>query len=99
MEDCIEYVQDQYAKKAREMEEVLAKLPPEAGIVFVSVKALPDKFGQSKGYTVTVGVSRKFDPATGIAIAKRVLADYVLGSSSLLVNAFCGSPGSCRDPS
>jgi hypothetical protein len=81
------------------MEEKLADLPKESGLLFVSVRPEPSENGFSTKYTVRVGMARRFEVGTAHALVARTLADEVSVGAEVLVEVYRGVLGACRDDS
>ena len=77
----VPYVSEQAQDIARQMERRLQAVSSQAGIIFVSVKAIPEHKGRSLRYEVRLGIDRKFEEATGVAIIKHVFEDEIKSGS------------------
>lgn len=94
----IAYVNESSAAKALEMEDRFVSLPPIAGVVFASVFAEPAKGGRSTTFKVRLGIRKKMDLGTGIALVKDVLRDEIDNQGlTFQVEVFPGRVGACRD--
>lgn len=97
MPEQVSYVLEEFVERAHQMEREFLKLSPDSGVIFAGVTAIPSEDGVPSGYKITVGISRKFEVGTGIAIAKKVLGDYLDPKKPLNITVFRGSSGPCRD--
>jgi hypothetical protein len=93
------YVSDLANALARTMEDKIQKLPPEAGVMFVGVRPEPMEGGTSTNFLVYLGVSRKFETSTGKSLAEHVLREEAAAGAKILVFAYRGVAGACRDSS
>lgn len=66
------YVSEVSAATARWYAKRLQDLPAEAGIIFVSVAAIPVDNGLSNVFDVTLGMTQGFDPSLGVSLVKKV---------------------------
>jgi hypothetical protein len=82
----VPYVSETAAEKARELESRFLTLPPEAGVLFVAIHAVPALGGKTEEFDVRLGISRQFEEGTGLAIIKKVLEDD-LASGDIRVSA------------
>lgn len=71
------YVRDEYNAQAREFEQRFAKLPTTAGVLFVSVRAIPTETGHVKTFEVRLGIARHLEEDTGLTLIKHVLEEEV----------------------
>lgn len=67
------YVSLDAAWRAKEFEDRFLKLPPGAGVLFVSVEAMPIVGGDSKIYEIKLGLSRWHDGSAGKHIIQQVM--------------------------
>jgi hypothetical protein len=70
------YVQDHYIRLMRQWEETFRTLSPDAGILFVCIRAQAEHGGIPRVFEVILGMDRaRFDENTGHALVKRYLAE------------------------
>ncbi len=93
----MEYVSDEAAGHARRMEAALQKLPSEAGVLFASVKAVPVEGGDAKAFSICIGMSRRFEEGTGLALAAQLFIPEVQAGRTLDIKVYRGVLGACRD--
>lgn len=94
----MEYVSDEAAAKAREMVRRFQDLPATAGIIFVSVSAAPAEGGKTQIFDVVLGMSRKYDPNLGVALAKKVLEPELEDKQTILrISVYRGVSGAGSD--
>lgn len=82
------------------MERRFQLLPPEAGILFISVRPDPVLGGLCNKFTIFLGLyrSRIADTNTGVALAKRVLEKEIQqGMFSFSISVYRGLAGAARD--
>lgn len=91
------YVGEASASFVRAMERKLRALPPFAGIIFIHVKARPEKDGRALAYSVVVGVSQVVGKEAAVAAVKQSLADD-LKFVNIVVYAIVGISGAAYDP-
>jgi len=76
------------------LEQRLGELPPEAGVLFVSVSALPEPGGVPKAFAVRLGIERKFAPEFGTALVRHYLGEELTsGSYEIRTEIFRGRAG------
>lgn len=68
----MKYVSEGSAYMASEFARRLQELPASAGIIFVSVSAVPVEGGQTMTFDVCLGMSQQFDPSLGASLTKKV---------------------------
>jgi hypothetical protein len=96
----MDYVSEEAKKVVEYIESRLRILPPAAGILFISVKAVPAPKGEVKAYEVRMGISKNFDEETGMAVIKTVFHKEIEeGAFTLLASVFRGIPGAANDKS
>lgn len=89
----IPYVSDEAAAVAREMESRIQRLPPEAGVLFVGVEVAPAPGGKSNRFTVRLGIHRRLEESTGLALVKKVLEQELNRGEQISVSVFRGVAG------
>lgn len=90
------YVNDASFNLARKMELKLQSLPPEAGLIFVGVDPEPAPRGVATKFFVRVGVERKFEEGTGIALVKSVLEEEITSGLSITAVVYRGVRGASK---
>lgn len=92
------YVSEKSNEIAREMERRFQRLPHEAGILFVGVQAVPTEDGEAKAFEVRVGIARRFESSTGMAIIKKVLEQEIEEKKfAISASVYRGVSGAARD--
>jgi hypothetical protein len=98
------YVSDSAAKKARDMEVKFQRLPPAAGVLFVSITPTAAEGGDVTEFRVFLGMSHFFDVGTGTSLVNHVLKDEINEGYSATKEAYSfiitvarGVPGARRD--
>jgi hypothetical protein len=88
------YLREQYVTLASVWERRFAELPPDAGILFVSVKAYPEMGGVPRVITVHLGLERRLSEDTGLALVKHYLAEELAsGTFEIRAAVYRGLPG------
>lgn len=94
----VPYVNEQSAALAREFERRFQLLSPEGGILFVAVEPQPEKYGKVKTYVIRLGISRKLDTGTGVAVAKKLMEKEIDAREfNIQVAVYRGVSGAGRD--
>jgi hypothetical protein len=91
-----DYVGDAAGVQAKSFEKRLQGLKPEAGILFVSVKAVPTKDGNCKSFEVRLGVHRGIGESAGVALVRFTFRDEIERGLKFLVSAYQGVSGAAR---
>jgi hypothetical protein len=68
----VPYVSEKAQEVARWMERRLAEVNKDGGILFISVQAHPVPGGNTNKFTVRLGLDRKLEEGTGIALIRHV---------------------------
>lgn len=90
----MDYVGEEALKVVEYIETKLKSLPPQAGIIFVAVKAVPAPKGEVKSFEIRLGMMKQFEEATGMEIIKSLFKEEIeKGSFGLLASVFRGVPG------
>lgn len=89
----IKYVSQDALEASIEMEHKLQKFPAQAGIIFISVKAVPALEGKVTTYEVRLGINKAIGEAAGSALITDALKDWI--SLGVRINAavYTGVPG------
>lgn len=96
----VPFVTKESAKKARDFERRFQLVRGDAGIVFVSVQAMPVIRGVSTEFRVILGISRKWNESVGWALIQQVLHEEIkTGAITITGSVFTGVSGACRDES
>jgi hypothetical protein len=91
--DEVPYVSEEAIRLAGEWERRFQALPPQAGVVFVSIRPRPAFRGQVKVFDVRVGVIPKVSESLGVTIAKNVLEpEFRLARYQFAIEAWSGLP-------
>lgn len=71
----IKFVSEGSAATAREFERRFQLLPPQAGIIFISIKAVPEFKGLCDKFEIVLGLTRSqaIAQSTGMALIEKVL--------------------------
>jgi hypothetical protein len=94
----IPYVSEEAFHLAQEFESRIRRLPPEAGIIFVGVSAVPCKGGKSDSFDIVLGIDRKFEEATGQALLRKVFEEEIKdGELAITGRVFRGTAGAAGD--
>lgn len=93
----IAYVTEGAAELAREMEKKFQRLAPQAGVVFVGVKPIPIDGGKVRTFEVRLGISRRLDESTGMALVRKVLEDETKMGLEITAAIYRGVSGAARD--
>ena len=96
----VPYVNEEAVLRAQELEKKFLKLPPESGVLFISVRPIPTPGGRTKEFDVRLGISRRYEEGTGMAIIKKVLEDDLKGGLDISAAVYRGvrGAGSDEDP-
>lgn len=92
----VKYVSEASIAAADRMEEKFLTLPPEAGIIFVSVHPEPIEGGKCHIFDVRLGVPKSFDPGTGVALVQKVL-ELEVNFFEIRASVYLGTSGAARD--
>lgn len=93
----VKYVRDEYLKIAQEMEQKFTSLPKQAGVVFISVRPVPEEDGHVKEYWLYLGIPRSMAEGTGRGLVAAMLAEEMKSGRKIYADVLRGSPGACRD--
>jgi hypothetical protein len=93
----VRYVSAETHRKAREMERLFAALPPQAGVLFVSIRPDPTEDGKGESFFLRLGIARRFEEETGLALVKKVLQEELRQGLRIRVGVHRGISGACRD--
>ena len=93
----MDYVSDASGEQARVIEKKLQELRPEAGILFVSVRAVPCSMGKCDTFEVRLGVTKQTGESTGRALVRWALHEEIeVKRLSILANVYPGISGAAR---
>jgi hypothetical protein len=91
----VPYVSEKAQEVARWMERRLQEVSRDAGVIFISVKAVPALKGDSINFEVRLGIERRFEEGTGIALIKHVFEEQINGGilniDAAVFRGVCGS--------
>jgi hypothetical protein len=73
----VPYVDEKANEIARWMERRLQEVSPLAGIIFVSVKAVPVLKGNSNAFEVRLGLDREMEEGTGVAVIQNTFKEQI----------------------
>lgn len=93
----IKYVDEGSLATARSWERKFQLLPPQAGLIFVSVKPVPAYKGLCDTFEIVLGFTKKYaiEESTGMAVINKVLAkDIEHGMFTFRTRVFIGVEGS-----
>lgn len=94
------YVSANAAFFAREFEQRFQKLPAKAGIIFVSVDAVPAPEGKTTSFHIRLGITKNLTEDVGWALIQTVLRDEIKnGVAKITASVFVGFSGACSDKS
>lgn len=71
----IEYVREEHNNRAIDIEKAFKNLSPIAGVLFISVKAVPSLDNSVSKFRLCLGIKKELQEATGIALIKHVVLD------------------------
>ena len=91
-----DYVGDAAAVQAKSFEKRLQRLRPDAGILFVGVKAVPTKDGNCKSFEVRLGVHKGIGESAAVALVQFTLREEIDRGLRFLVSAYQGVSGAAR---
>jgi hypothetical protein len=91
-----DYVSDESAAQAKAYETELRKLPPDAGILFIGVKAVPCRDGKSKSFEVRLGTHRAVGQSASVALVSYTFRHEMQRGIKFLVSAYQGISGAAR---
>ena len=91
----MDYVGEVTAAKARGFEKRLQHLSTEAGVLFVSVKAVPCADGISDTFEVRLGVRRSIE--AGVPLVQFTFREEIGQGLNFLVSVYQGVSGAARD--
>lgn len=93
----VSYVSEVDHARAREMESRLAALPSEAGVLFISVTAVPGPEGVAPCFEVRLGMQRRFDESTGIGLIKKIFEKEIKDGMNIAASVHRGISGASRE--
>jgi hypothetical protein len=93
----VEFVNDEADKRARAMERKFSILPANAGVLFVSIKAMPSSSGGGAEFHVRLGIARHLTEDTGRSLIRKVLEAERFAGLKMFVAVYRGVSGACRD--
>lgn len=98
--ESVPYVSDSAGALAREFEARFKKLPPIAGVMFVSVSAVPIVGGNTNSFQVILGMARWLTESAGLGLVQQLLSDELSrGTVRVTAKVILGTIGACRDES
>ena len=71
----VPYVSATAALQAAKWERLFQQLPPEAGVLFVSVQPRHALSGRAHDFDVLIGISKQWDDGLGVALTKHVIGE------------------------
>jgi hypothetical protein len=71
----MDYVSEAAKTQARAMERKFQFLKPDAGLIFISVQAVPAESGRCRVFEVRLGVTRQIGESTGKSLVRYVLQE------------------------
>lgn len=96
----IPYVSANAASFAKVFESRFQKLPPIAGVIFVSVDAIPAPNGKTTQFLIRLGISKNLSEDVGWALIQQVMKDEIAsGVMTITGSVHVGYAGACRDES
>lgn len=93
----MDYVSEESIAQAKAMERKFQFLKREAGVIFVSVKAVPTTDGRCKTFEVRLGVTRQIGESTGRSLVRYVLLAEIDRGLTILANVYPGICGAAHD--
>jgi hypothetical protein len=92
--NSVPYVSEKALEVARWMERRLAEVNKMAGFLFVSVKAVPAPKGLVNAFEVRIGIDKKMEEDTGVAVVKHTFDELIKGGAvSISVAVYRGIRG------
>lgn len=92
-----DYVGDTAATQAKSFSKRLQRISPDAGILFISVRAVPTKDGNSKTFEVRLGVTKGVGERAAIALTQFTFKEEIERGLKFNVSAYEGVSGAARD--
>jgi hypothetical protein len=86
----VPYVSREAANLAEEWETRFQVLPPQAGVIFVSIRAVPAEGGACRAFWVRLGVATRIEQSTGLSLIKHVLAEEIASGKYEIQGAVYG---------
>ena len=71
----VPYVSASAALQAAKWEALFQRLPPEAGVLFISIQPRHALCGLAHDFDVLIGISKQWDDGLGVALAKHVIGE------------------------
>lgn len=94
----MDYVSEDAAQVVKYLEKKFQSVSELAGVIFISVQAVPAPKGEVDSYIVRLGISKKFEEATGMALLKSVLHDEIERKAfNLSASIYRGVSGAASD--
>ncbi len=95
----IPYVSDKANAVARWMEKRLQEAAPSAGILFVSVRAVPVKGGKATAFDIRLGIVRSLEERTGMILIEHLFREEIKAGIAINAAVYRGVRGAARDES
>lgn len=96
----VSYVSANAHAFARMFEDRFQKLPPNAGVIFVSVKAIPAPGGNVTEFEIRLGISKNLTEDIGWSLIQYVMKDEIAAKViTIRGSVYLGFSGACRDKS
>ena len=92
----MDYVSEESNQQARSFEKRFQQLRPDAGILFVSVKAVPCANGECRAFEVRLGVTRQVGALAGAALCRFIMRQEIDRGLSIVTDVYQGVPGAAR---
>lgn len=93
----MDYVSEEAVAQAKGMERKFQLLKPEAGVIFVSVRAVPTTDGRCRYFEVRLGMTKRIGESTGRSLVKHVLDEEIDSGLTILANVYSGICGAAHD--
>ena len=94
----MDYVGEPATQVVKYIEKKFQSVHEAAGILFVSVSAVPAPEGKVTDYVIRLGISKKFEEGTGMALVKSVLNDEIERKAfNISVAIYRGVSGAASD--
>lgn len=95
----VPYVNERVAAMIAEIENRFRSLPPNAGVLFVSVGAVPVEGGNSPELWVRLGLTKNLSRDVGELIVQKVLENELASNLKVRTVVYLGVPGAAHDSS
>jgi len=95
----VSYVNEKAASRVADMERKLLRLSSGAGILFISVSAVPEETGDSKVFFVRLGLIKSLTKDAGDHMVRTALAEDIARGAIIQTGIYLGIRGAAGDES